>query len=135
MVMGTFFHLFAHDVDGPLGGFLRSTVYSIFGREILGDLDDRTFAFVVTSIFIQITGILMLPEFLGPSFSIFYNPFSWIFGQVSHRMGSQYTKVNPFPSQNTTANKQPPVELEMSANSASNVATGKRKKKKKNKVA
>ena len=51
IVMGLFFHLFAHDADGPMGNVLRSTVYAIVPRQFE---DDRTFAMIITGIFIII---------------------------------------------------------------------------------
>jgi hypothetical protein len=80
--MGTFFHLYAHDEDGPLGAFLRSTVQSIGDGKLQMGLDDRTFAIVVVSMFLQIVGILQLPNFLGGSWSPFTAPFALIDSMV-----------------------------------------------------
>jgi hypothetical protein len=42
-------------------------------------LDDATFAAVVVSLFMQVTGILQMPAFLGPDFS----PFSILYQYVA----------------------------------------------------
>jgi hypothetical protein len=63
----SFYHFFVHDKTGIVGTTLRRFINS---PEILG-LDDRTFAVVFVSLFMQIMGILQIPAFLGPSFSPF----------------------------------------------------------------
>lgn len=69
---------------------MRRAVHSIGDGALMFGLDDRTFAIVVTSIFMQITGIVMLPQFLGPSFS----PIVWL-GDVLSR---PFRIINPFPT-------------------------------------
>ena len=78
MFIGTFFHLFAHDVTGPLGIMLRTLVSLTGARIICWGLDDRTFAIVVTSAFMQYAGIIMLPHFYGPTFSPVFAPLMWL---------------------------------------------------------
>lgn len=63
----TWYHFFVHDVDGPIGTFLRRLVPSL----IMGGLDDATFGVVVVGGFMQICGLLQMPMLLGPSFSPF----------------------------------------------------------------
>jgi len=71
LTMGTLFHLYVHDRDGFMGNILRDTVHAFLGNKPFG-LDDKTFAMVVVSLFMQIVGILQLPAFLGPGFSPYF---------------------------------------------------------------
>ena len=132
--MGTFFHLFSHDVDGPLGNFLRSAVYTIVPVQRLpdeSDLDDKTFAMLATGMFMQVTGILMLPApFFGPSFSIFITPFSGIIQTGSSIVSSFYRRVEPFPSEKDFQDG-PKMVNSNDSNYAPNTNKGKKKKKKK----
>lgn len=130
--MGTFFHLFSHDEDGPLGNFLRSAVYTIvpLQKSPEWDLDNKTFAMLVTGIFMQVTGVLMLPQFLGPSFSIFITPFGGIIQTGSSIIASFYRRVEPFPSEKDYANG-PEIVNSNDPNYASSTNKGKKKKKKK----
>lgn len=56
-----------NDAEGFIGEALRS----IFPAETLLGIDDAAFAAMVVTYFMQIMGILQLPEFLGPSFTPF----------------------------------------------------------------
>lgn len=78
LFIGTFFHLFAHDQEGPIGKSLRGLVYSVISPALLGEVDDRVFAMFFMNVFMQVTGILMLPDFLGPSFNPIAAPFIWL---------------------------------------------------------
>jgi hypothetical protein len=69
----TFYHFFAHDTTGIIGTWVRELVPIRLG------LDDATFAAVVVSLFMQVTGILQMPAFLGPDFS----PFSILYRYVT----------------------------------------------------
>lgn len=69
-VCGLFYHLYANDHEGPLGEMIRTQF--AFGQ---GSMDDNTFATLVVSAFMVVTGLLQLPEFLGPSFNPFLAPF------------------------------------------------------------
>lgn len=73
--MGLFYQLYANDKDGLLGKTLRSFVKS---TGLHGEFDDKTFAVLVVSTFMQITGILMIPEFLGPSWSPIMGPMKYV---------------------------------------------------------
>lgn len=73
--MGLFYQLYANDKEGILGKNLRSFVQSIGFQ---GNFDDKVFAVLVVSVFMQITGILMLSEFLGPSWSPIMGPIKHI---------------------------------------------------------
>lgn len=63
----SFYHFYVHDTDGCIGQFLRSCMP--FSR--LFDMDDATIACAFVSLFMQVMGILQMPEFLGPNFSPF----------------------------------------------------------------
>ena len=69
--MGSFYHFFVHDKTGPVGTFLRKAVHTIGGGALLMGLDERTFAVAYVSLFMQITGLLQLPQFWGPDYSPF----------------------------------------------------------------
>lgn len=70
MFCAPFFHFYAHDQTGPIGEQLRFIMAPLQAL-IPGLEDDRTFAMAFVSLFMQVTGILQLPAFLGPSFSPF----------------------------------------------------------------
>jgi hypothetical protein len=65
----TLYHFFVHDKTGPIGLALRNVIHSMPFRQ--GGLDDETFAVVAVGVFMQVTGFLQLPQFLGPGFSPF----------------------------------------------------------------
>jgi hypothetical protein len=67
LVCATFYHFFVHDKTGVLGTTLREAIPSSWR---LG-LSEETFAAVVVSLFMQITGILQMPIVFGPDFSPF----------------------------------------------------------------
>lgn len=74
---GSLYHFFVHDKIGIVGTTLRRFAYlpetEMFGFSLpamLG-LDDRMFAAVFVSLFMQVMGILQMPAFLGPTFSPF----------------------------------------------------------------
>ena len=56
-----------NDREGPIGQLLRQYV----PLASMLNMTDELFAAVFVSLFMQITGILRMPEFLGPSFSPF----------------------------------------------------------------
>ena len=63
----TLYHFFVYDQKGFIGIALRDAVHSVPAIQM--GLDDSTFALVFVSAFMQITGMLQIPQFLGPSFS------------------------------------------------------------------
>jgi hypothetical protein len=89
-VVGTFFHLFAHDGTGPLGTTLRSVVYSVIDPAALGlgEMDDRAFAVFSVNLFMQFTGFVMLPFFMGPAFSPIADPWVWLLDKVQRSTAS-----------------------------------------------
>lgn len=62
-----FLPLFVNDQTGPIGAMLRAT----FPEYVRMGLDEATFAAVFVSLFMQIMGLLQMPDFFGPSFSPF----------------------------------------------------------------
>lgn len=64
----SFYHFYVHDETGVVGITLRNLFAPLV--KLLG-MDEVVFAGLVVSIFMQITGILQLPMFLGPQFSPF----------------------------------------------------------------
>lgn len=65
----SFYHFYVHDETGIVGTTLRQLCMPIV--KVLGLKDEAVFAGLVVSSFMQITGILQLPYFLGPQFSPF----------------------------------------------------------------
>jgi hypothetical protein len=70
--MGSFYHFFVNDQVGPIGVFVRKTVYSVGDGALLMGLDERTFAMAFVAFFMQVSGLLQLPHFFGPGYSPFY---------------------------------------------------------------
>mmetsp|Transcript_40335 Transcript_40335/g.121520 ORF Transcript_40335/g.121520 Transcript_40335/m.121520 type:complete len:309 (-) Transcript_40335:328-1254(-) len=64
----SFYHFFIHDQEGFVGKFMRRTLGHY--PAMLG-LDDKTFAIAFVNLFMQVVGILQLPDLLGPGFSPF----------------------------------------------------------------
>jgi len=64
LVVGFLYHVFTHDKEGVMGISLREAVRS---TGIQGDMDDKLFATLFVTSFMQFSGLLMLPEFFGPS--------------------------------------------------------------------
>mmetsp|Transcript_25391 Transcript_25391/g.24331 ORF Transcript_25391/g.24331 Transcript_25391/m.24331 type:complete len:288 (-) Transcript_25391:121-984(-) len=71
-----------HD-QGPIGQMIRDAIDTIPG--IKRGYDDKIFATIFVSGFMQIMAILRMPEFLGPTFS----PFN-----IFHTIGSQFKNKN-----------------------------------------
>jgi len=71
LFFGLFYHLYTHDKEGSMGIALRSAIQS---TGIQGTLDDKLFATIVVTGFMQLAGLLMLPEFYGPSFNLILLP-------------------------------------------------------------
>ena len=91
MFIGTFFHLFAHDESGPLGSGLRSAVTAVVEPAKLG-LSDRLFAVFVMNVFMQVTGIMRMELFLGPSFSPILAPYLWVVDKLKPTSGDKKKK-------------------------------------------
>lgn len=70
ILCASFYHFFVHDKTGSIGIMLRRAIPS----PLRFGLTDETFAAVVVSLFMQITGILQISLFFGPDFS----PFSFV---------------------------------------------------------
>lgn len=68
---GFFYHMYTHDKEGIIGQTLRSVVQS---TGIQGSMEDKLFATIVATGFMQIAGMLMLPEFFGPTFNLLLLP-------------------------------------------------------------
>lgn len=67
LLVASTFHFAAHD-QGPIGTSFRAAIEKL----PLGDMDAVLFVSAMGSLFMQLTAILQMPEFLGPSF----NPFN-----------------------------------------------------------
>jgi len=69
LLCASFYHFFLHDQTGFIGVTLRSAIDKV--DFIKMGLDDKTFARVMVSIFMHVSGVLRLPAFYGPSSSPF----------------------------------------------------------------
>lgn len=81
----TFYHFYVNDQSGPIGLQLRRTVDMFIpgAREVWGIKDDRTFAFVLVSLFMHLMCLAQLEHCLGPTFSPFSSIFDGAASQVS----------------------------------------------------
>ncbi|VEU44560.1 unnamed protein product [Pseudo-nitzschia multistriata] len=77
LVVGLFYHLYTHDKVGSVGVALRSFVQS---TGIQGTMTDKMFATIVVTAFMQVSGMMMLPEFYGPSFNLLLLPKRMLMG-------------------------------------------------------
>jgi hypothetical protein len=78
-------------------------------------MDDRAFAVFSVNIFMQFTGFVMLPFFMGPAFSPIADPWVWLLDRV----------------QRSTASNAPTAVKSSTASNAPTAVKNKRKKKKK----
>jgi len=131
LFLTTFYHFYVHDKDGPIGQLLRTyiPVPSFLG------LDDATFATAFVSLFMQIMGILQMPEVLGPSFSPFgslLSPFkdtsTWNVGKGETVYAKKQKEVE------ASARSLPDSSIEMAPVGTQSEVSKKKKKKKKNKT-
>lgn len=101
----TFYHFYAHDVEGSVGQTLRGAVkpmaiqfMSVMGADEKECEDDVLFAKVVVGIFMLVSCVLRMPQFIGPSFS----PFTSLVKLVQRKKSK---KVNVAPPKNKKKNK------------------------------
>lgn len=86
------YHFVAHD-DGPVGLFLKHYVRMVMQsipRELIMGISVKTFVITGVSLFMQINGILQMPEFFGPTFSpfdIITYPYRMLFGNKKKPSG------------------------------------------------
>lgn len=120
LVVGFFYHIYTHDKEGSIGISLRSAIQS---TGIQGTLDDKLFATIVVTGFMQLSGMLMLPEFYGPSFNLLLLP-KRIFTSLTSTSSKNYRPG--------LVKEQSVVYREPKENAAAPGGKRKRKKKKKN---
>lgn len=87
----SFYHFLIHDSTGFIGVSLRQILDLVPGIKM--GLDDKTFAVVVVSSFLQITGLLQLPFALGASFSPFYSVYSKVEPLVPNIYGNTTVEI------------------------------------------
>jgi hypothetical protein len=91
--MGFFYHVYTHDIEGSMGIALRSCVQS---TGIQGTMDDKLFAILVVTSFMQVSGVLMLPEFFGPTYNLLLLPKRMLFDNlITTRKTSDSTSSGP----------------------------------------
>uniref|UniRef100_A0A7S3L5W6 Uncharacterized protein n=1 Tax=Amphora coffeiformis TaxID=265554 RepID=A0A7S3L5W6_9STRA len=135
LFVAPFYHFFVHDQDGCIGITLRK----IMPIAKMFDLDDKTFALAYVSLFMQVTGILQMPQFLGPSFtpfgpamlSPFFDPSTWTVGKYEGAYAEKQKEK--------AANKQKTRSLPVPGDGAEEASPGmsaskKRRKNKKKKT-
>merc|ERR1712014_545331 len=88
--MGFFYHVFINDKEGSMGITLREAVRS---TGIQGTMDDKLFATLVVTSFMQLSGILMLPEFFGPSYNILLAPKRFVSRLTTRKINDGSDKV------------------------------------------
>ena len=109
--------MYTHDKEGVIGTSLRSAIQS---TGIQGTFDDNIFATLIVTGFMQLAGILMLPEFYGPSYNLFLLP---------KRIVTNLTSTNSV-DKSITAKSPLVADKEHEENTS---ASGRKRKKKKNK--
>merc|ERR1711957_453905 len=73
LACASLYHFVAHD-DGPIGVFITDYVrmfMQLIPRELIMGLSVKAFVIAGVSLFMQINGVLQMPEFFGPTFSPF----------------------------------------------------------------
>lgn len=124
LFVATFYHFFVHDTEGIVGTTLRKFVLPL--AQLLG-LEDKAFAFCVVSGFMQVMGVLQMPEFLGPSFTPFgsailtpfFDPSTWTVGKYEGAYAQQQKEK---------------AQQDAVARAAAGAAAASKKKKKKKKT-
>jgi hypothetical protein len=110
----SFYHFFVHDTDGIIGNMVRRYGYPLFLRNIL-KWDDKMYAGIFVSIFMQVTGWLQLPYFYGPAFSPFeiYTKFCfWVMSPLTAAiLATTTTRKQPQPPNDdiAAASQRPPL--------------------------
>lgn len=129
------YHFFVHDADGFIGQFLRKTIPV---AKFL-DLDDKTFAVCFVGFFMQATGIIQMPQFLGPTFTPFgqalLNPFydstTWAVGKTE----SKYSQAQAAKTKVESKERGMPAAISQNGDADTNgIAAMKKKRKKKKKT-
>lgn len=116
-----FYHIYTHDDEGVIGISMRSLIKS---TGIQGELDDKLFATLVVTGFMQLAGILMLPEFYGPSYNLLLLPKRILMNLLSTKSedGTSIVQAAPVTSK------------ERGQNTSASVGRRKRKKNKRKKA-
>jgi hypothetical protein len=112
--IGTFYHLFSNDAEGILGTTLRGAFKSIGDGALLFGLDETTYAHVVTAGFMQISSLMMMPDFLGPQFNAIVDPPMWLgrslstpfISEISLPAEKSLEKTTPSVVKSTTPKRQ-----------------------------
>lgn len=140
LFVATFYHFYVHDQEGFVGTVLRKTLVI---AKTVSSLDDKTFAYCLVSGFMQVMGILQMPQVWGPSFtpfgsailSPFFDSNTWTVGKYqgayAKQQKEQSTRSSPSSSEessNLTATEATATTAEAAVATA---ATKKKRKKKK----
>lgn len=107
---------------------MRKTAHSIGGEDqLLLGLDDRAFAIFLTGGFMFFTGIIMLPEFMGPSFSPIIDPCLWVRDLLTH----PFKGVDTFPDDKDVTKE---AFVQRAKSGQAKASNGKRRKPKRKKA-
>jgi hypothetical protein len=130
--MGFFYHVYTHDINGSMGIALRSAVQS---TGIQGSMDDKLFAILVVTSFMQVTGVLMLPEFFGPTYNLLLLPKRMLFDNLISATKTSSTVVEKVKEVDSNASDDGDEMAENNASETTGKQKKKRQKKKKKKTA
>ena len=131
-----FYHFYINDQEGLIGNLLRNhmPIAKLF------DMDDKTFAYCVVSGFMQVMGILQMPQFLGPSFTPFgtailnpfFDPSTWTVGKYQGAYADKKQEQEEL-AKEAAEQKSRSVVLPADSSAAGQASTSQAKKRKKNK--
>lgn len=127
-----------HDREGIIGNVLRNNM----PIAKLLDLDEKVFAVCFVGLFMQITGILQLPEFLGPKFTPFgpdiltpfLDPSTWTVGKYEGAYADQEKGKGKLKQEAAAPSEQDrsfPAVTPADPNQGTATGANKKKKKKK----
>jgi hypothetical protein len=139
LVTASFYHFFVHDKTGVVGLQLRqllSPLLVYLNFDPASEADQATFAACAVSLFMQIVGILQMPQFFGSAFSPFTTPLSVLWGAPTKKAAkaSVATKVAPAKTQSSAASAaQAPSTSNLAAATSVNGNNGNKKRKAKKK--
>jgi len=109
----TFYHFYAHDVEGYVGVALRAVLRPLaipimmaMGADEKEREDDALFAKFMIGLFMVSMGIVRMPHFLGPTFSPFTVTHTAVANLVSPLFGGKKKKVYNKPLPGSKKNKK-----------------------------
>lgn len=126
----SFYHFFVNDKEGIIGNLLRNNMPI---AKIFDDMDEKTFACCFVGLFMQVTGILQMPEFLGPSFTPFEPAITWTGGKSGEKPEVPAAVATAADKKDRSLPAVVKAPAEPAAPAEGTTGTSKDKKKRKNK--